>query len=318
VTQQTDETAVARLGPVTGWRNTFATLCGRVVILAGIWSIFSIILRPVHWIHWIDDVFGVINLPVAPSFFSIVFLLVLGGAVQRRKRIALWVLIVLQAFAIVLLVVVIVLAASIDSFDNVSATSWVLLVAGGVVSAILLVLLWLGRAAFPSRLEHGALRRALLILITGVIASIALALVLTFSFPRSLDTVGRKIAWAVRGAIGLEPDQNDAGWADHHGHHWIAVVASLVSAIALILATVTFLRSAQKENRLTETDELNVRRLLLRAGERDSLGYFATRHEKGVVFAPGQRAAVTYRVLASVSLASADPIGPPSEWQPAI
>jgi lysyl-tRNA synthetase class 2 len=289
-----------------------------VVILGAIWSIFSIILRPLHWIHWVDDIFGVVNLPVAPSFFSIAFLFILGGAVRRHKRIALWVLMLLQALALVLLVVVVIFAVTLDSFDNVSAAGWVLLIAGGVASAILLVLLWLARGAFPSRLEPGALRRAVLILVAGVALSIAVSLILTFSFPRSLDTVGRKIAWAVRGAVGLEPDQNDAGWTMHHGHHWIAVVASIISAGALVVATITFLRSTQSKNRLTDQDELGIRRLLLRDGERDSLGYFATRHEKAVIFSPDQRAAVTYRVLASVSLASADPLGPPSEWQPAI
>jgi lysyl-tRNA synthetase, class II len=311
-------TPVERVAPVNDWRNTFATICGRVVLLGAIWSIFSIILRPVHWIHWIDDIFGVVNLPVAPSFFSIAFLFVLSGAVQRRKRIALWVLIVLQALALALLGTVVGLAIFDDSYDNVKAVTWVLVVAGGVVSAVLLVLLWAARAAFPSRLEPGALRRALVILIVGIAASVGLSLALTFAFPRSLGTVGRKIAWAIRGAIGLEPDQNDAGWANHHGHHWTAVVVSLISAAALVIATVTFLRSAQSKNRLTSQEELDIRRLLLRDGERDSLGYFATRHEKAVVFSPNGQAAVTYRVLSSVSLASADPIGPPSEWHPAI
>ena len=52
-----------------------------------------------------------------------------------------------------------------------------------------------------------------------------------------------------------------------------------------------------------------MRRLLAADGEPDSLGYFATRRDKSVVFAASGRAALTYRVIGGVTLASADPIG---------
>ncbi len=119
-------------------------------------------------------------------------------------------------------------------------------------------------------------------------------------------------------SFGVEPNATEVGWRGQHGHHWIAALSGLLSALALVLAAVVFLRSARAKAYLTAQDELEVRRLLLQAGERDSLGYFATRHDKSVIFAPGQTAAVTYRVLANVSLASADPIGPPAAWPAAI
>ena len=43
--------------------------------------------------------------------------------------------------------------------------------------------------------------------------------------------------------------------------------------------------------------------LVLGDGERDSLGYFATRRDKAVVFSPSGKAAVTYRVVSGVMLA---------------
>ena len=57
---------------------------------------------------------------------------------------------------------------------------------------------------------------------------------------------------------------------------------------------------------------------MLETGERDSLAYFATRRDKSVIFSPDRRAAVTYRVVAEVSLASADPVGHMSSWPGAI
>ena len=57
---------------------------------------------------------------------------------------------------------------------------------------------------------------------------------------------------------------------------------------------------------------------MLETGERDSLAYFATRRDKSVIFSPTSRAAVTYRVVAEVSLASADPVGHMNSWPGAI
>lgn len=49
--------------------------------------------------------------------------------------------------------------------------------------------------------------------------------------------------------------------------------------------------------RLTADDEQRLRELLAKHGGRDSLGYFALRHDKGAVFSPTGKAAVCYRVI---------------------
>ncbi|SNS25716.1 lysyl-tRNA synthetase, class 2 [Actinoplanes regularis] len=61
-----------------------------------------------------------------------------------------------------------------------------------------------------------------------------------------------------------------------------------------------------------------LRSLLDRHGDGDSLGYFALRRDKQLVWAASGRAAVAYRVVNGVSLASGDPLGLPSEWPLAI
>jgi lysyl-tRNA synthetase class 2 len=58
--------------------------------------------------------------------------------------------------------------------------------------------------------------------------------------------------------------------------------------------------------------------MLDKHGDGDSLGYFALRDDKHLVWAPSTRAAVAYRVVNGVSLAAGDPIGLPSEWPRAI
>jgi lysyl-tRNA synthetase class 2 len=83
-------------------------------------------------------------------------------------------------------------------------------------------------------------------------------------------------------------------------------------------AAVVLFQSQRAENALTLEDESAIRGLLEVWGKSDSLGYFATRRDKSVIFAPNGRAAVTYRVEVGVCLVSGDPIGDPRSWPGAI
>jgi lysyl-tRNA synthetase class 2 len=53
-------------------------------------------------------------------------------------------------------------------------------------------------------------------------------------------------------------------------------------------------------------------------GDRDSLGYFALRNDKSVIWSPTGKACICYRVVSGVMLASGDPIGDPEAWPGAI
>jgi lysyl-tRNA synthetase class 2 len=70
--------------------------------------------------------------------------------------------------------------------------------------------------------------------------------------------------------------------------------------------------------RLSPDDEQRMRGLLARYGEQDSLGYFALRRDKAVVWSPSGKACVAYRVVSGVMLASGDPLGDPEAWPGAI
>src|SRR5207247_3213036 len=136
------------------------------------------------------------------------------------------------------------------------------------------------------------------------------------AFPRNLADWGERVSWAARAAIGDDVSPNDP-FLDHAGHEWVFVLAGLMSTGALLLALLVLWR-AGRTGHLDADEELGVRRLLLEHGESDSLGYFATRRDKSVVFAPDGHAAITYRVVGSVSVASADPVGRVSSWPAAV
>ena len=95
----------------------------------------------------------------------------------------------------------------------------------------------------------------------------------------------------------------------------------LTSALGLFTLVVTvylFLRPAQPRARMSAADDARIRDLLGRHGDRDSLGYFALRNDKSVIWSPSGKACVCYRVQAGVMLAAGDPIGDPEAWPGAI
>jgi len=305
--------------PADGRSERFATLTGRLVLIAGLWSIVSLLLRGVHGARWIDDGFGMFNLPVGPSLFSATVLLILGGALHRRKRLALWVLLTFQVVAVVgVLAIVGIAMATEQNFADVTTGQWAVFITSGVVGALLMALLWHGRRGFPSRLRPGSIRRAVLVLAGGLAVSAATAIALTMVFPGRLHTVDRKIVWALRAAFGVEPGSADPSWQSQHGAHSVATLVGVLSSLSLLAATLVFLKSVSTASHLDAQDELDLRGMLLTNGERDSLGYFATRHDKAAIFDSGRQAGVTYRVVMSVSLASGDPLGPRAAWRPAI
>ncbi|MGQ4365600.1 phosphatidylglycerol lysyltransferase domain-containing protein [Streptomyces sp. SAS_272] len=99
---------------------------------------------------------------------------------------------------------------------------------------------------------------------------------------------------------------------------WVDVAVNVLSTALLLAVLYAAFRSRRAVDPLTEDDEKRLRELLDRHGERDSLGYFALRREKSVCWSPTGKAAVAYRVVGGVSLASGDPLGDPEAWPGAI
>jgi lysyl-tRNA synthetase class 2 len=86
----------------------------------------------------------------------------------------------------------------------------------------------------------------------------------------------------------------------------------------IVVAIFLLLRPARRAGRMSGGDRDSIRQLLARNGGQDSLGYFALRNDKNVIWSPSGKACVAYRVLSGVMLASGDPIGDPEAWPGAI
>ena len=66
---------------------------------------------------------------------------------------------------------------------------------------------------------------------------------------------------------------------------FLNALLGLFGALALMAAAMVLFQSQRAENALTGEDESAIRGLLEVWGKNDSLGYFATRRDKAVVFA---------------------------------
>ncbi|HEY1915979.1 MAG TPA: bifunctional lysylphosphatidylglycerol synthetase/lysine--tRNA ligase LysX [Streptosporangiaceae bacterium] len=308
---------------VAPWKEAVARLCGRVLFAAAVLSLISIPDR--DWNGWriVNALFGLVDIPAEPSLLAVCLLLVLAGAIRRRFRAAhtlLLILMTLNVLAVGLLLVV-VLAGDASGLGP-TYPSWIISTPAVAVQLVVGVAVLAGvaraRRAFPARLARGSRRTSVAVLAAGLAVSFGVTFALTSVFRASLHGVGEEAAWSLRSTFGITTGPGAALVHGHAGPHWIFTFAGLLSAAALVLALLVFWRAGRPQVDQDAADELKVRELLLKYGESDSLGYFATRRDKAVVFSPDGRAAVTFRTEGAVSVASADPIGDPSSWAPAI
>lgn len=233
---------------------------------------------------------------------------VLAGALVARKRIAWWVL-----FAN-LLVAVGFDIASLTERDG-KRLEQVGEFLGLAVHLAAIVILLLSYKEFWAKVRRGALFRAAGVLVAGNVIGILLAWGLLTLFPGSLQPDYR-LAYAINRVSGFGIATADLFVGKPHG--LINALMGLFGALALMAAAVVLFLSQRADNALTGEDESAIRGLLEVYGTNDSLGYFATRRDKSVIFAANGRAAVTYRVEVGVCLASGDPVGDPRAWPAAI
>ena len=313
------------------WRETVAVWVGRLLLIAAVWSLITIPLRGSVVAEFGADLLGLFNIPGDPSFFMAGFLAVLAGGVRRRLRAAYIWLVVLSAISVAASVAMVVRSQNHPEFIDdlrlrglahdyaVFRTGTVASVIGLVIGVTAFAILLSCRKQFPARLSKNAVGAALGVLAGGLFFSFAVTFLLTLQFHGSLHTVGEKLLWSLRSTFGIDSNPaNSAILNGHSGLPWVYGLAGVLSALALLLSLLVFYRSGRQAEAITADEELLVRRLLLEYGEDDSLGYFATRRDKSVLFSHDGLAAVTFRNEGSVSLASADPIGRHDSWADAV
>ncbi|MFI8099783.1 phosphatidylglycerol lysyltransferase domain-containing protein [Streptomyces sp. NPDC086023] len=246
------------------------------------------------------------------GFASGLFTLFLAVTMRRRKRAA-WILnLVLSGLLLALFAYVCAVFPEFRAHPQ----NWVSL----VLTAAFVAALLLGRREFYAKGDRSNPRLAAAVAVLGLlVTSLAAALLVgaTNATPEHAEaSFMHRWRYGVMRLVTLATD--DSAYPGINTPGWVDVAINVMSTLLLLAVLYAAFRSRRAVDPLTEDDEERLRALLARQGDRDSLGYFALRREKSVIWSPTGKAAVTYRVVGGVSLASGDPIGDPEAWPGAI
>jgi len=182
-----------------------------------------------------------------------------------------------------------------------------------VVALVVLIALLYFRDEFYAEGDPRTRWRALWVLGGLVVADVAIGLtyiLLARGLAEDYSFVQR-VQEVIYGLVGVS---GPVHWAPESRGDLFNIMTSALGIFTVLVTAYLFLRPAEPRARLGPADADRIRELLGRQGDRDSLGYFALRHDKSVIWSPTGKAAICYRVVSGVMLASGDPIGDPEAW----
>ncbi|WP_239330195.1 phosphatidylglycerol lysyltransferase domain-containing protein [Frankia sp. CiP3] len=279
------------------------TAAAALVFIAGLIDIVSGVTP--EWRDRLDVIRQI--LPGAASrqaaAFTVVvglLLLLLARGLRRRKRRAWLGVVTLLGTSIVLHVV-----KGLD-FEE------------AVASAALLLGLVLARGDFRAKGDPTTRWRALWVGLTLAAASIMVGLaLLRMGAGRLLGPhpLTAQLAHVVEGLIGIH---GPLRFSSERVSDLVTRILLTMGLLTIVTVVYLALRPPEPRPRLSADDIERMRALLTRHGDADSLGYFALRGDKTVVWSPTGKACVAYRVVSGVMLASGDPLGDNEAWPGAI
>ncbi|MDG6103346.1 bifunctional lysylphosphatidylglycerol synthetase/lysine--tRNA ligase LysX [Dactylosporangium aurantiacum] len=296
-------------------------LAGGLLAVAALCAVAAVSAALGSRVHPVRVTVDALLMPAPANLGYAAILATLAAAVHNRKRVIFWVLLVFLGAQGLFDVFVLLGGAERGEEARELRLPWHGPAAGlanVLITAVLLALLWLARGGFSARVQRASLPKAVVTLGGLLALGIAVGWGLVELFPGSLGAsagAGR-LAYSGKtvlgGAFGFDVGRQG------RAPGWVNLILGAFGAVALFAAVFALLRSQRATASLDADEERRVRQLLAEHGRRDSLGYFATRRDKEVIFSPSGRGAVTYRVVFGVSLASGDPLGEPDAWPPAI
>lgn len=229
-----------------------------------------------------------------------ILLLQLARGLRRRKQ---------RAWRAAVAVTVVLMASHVlKGLDVEEAT----------MALILLVLLIVSRKEFYARGDPGTRWLAVRAFLTLAGSGVLSGLLLLFLYRHRIADHPSFAAQLEHVVLGLAGISGPVQIIHERPREMVTATLGGFGVLTAFVTAYLVFRSPQPEPVLTADDERRLRDLLAKHGHRDSLGYFALRRDKSVVWSASGKAAITYRVVAGVMLASADPIGDPEAWPGAI
>jgi lysyl-tRNA synthetase class 2 len=186
------------------------------------------------------------------------------------------------------------------------------------LSLLLFALLATARDRFTARPDPRSTRKLVTVLVAGPVVATVLGwawLAVDADGQAAGTTTADRIVHALLGLLGIP---GPVQFVDPVDGDRAAIALVVLGAAVLFLAVLVALQPADGPHALRAQERSRLQGLLGKWGDIDSLSYFALRDDRSVLFSSTGKAAITYRVVGTVSLAAGDPIGDPEAWPGAV
>ena len=296
-----------RYVPGEGWTahvpNVLRTLLLLVALFSAVTAIFPSLARSLNGVR---NVIEMVLVPAPPNIAWAALLVIFGSALGKRKRSAWWFLVLILAFGMLESVTLLIDSPDLRLKEAVTL----------VTSAAIFVVLLLARKEFFAVVRRRNIIVAIATLVVGFAIAVPIGWAMVQALPGSLPRADA-LPYAFLQEIGGLVHPADTGITGRPPRP-VPFLLGMLGTLVYIAFGLALFRTQNNDRQITGEDEVALRSLLHDKGDRDSLAYFSTRRDKSVKWSESKKAAVTYRVVNGVSLASADPIGDPESWPPAI
>ncbi|MEI9907964.1 MAG: phosphatidylglycerol lysyltransferase domain-containing protein [Actinomycetota bacterium] len=284
----------------TRWK---VILAARVLLILGLVGIASSAFKPFQRrLHFLESILpdGWLDFAAAGAIIVSALLIVLSFALARRNH-----------AAYLLTQGLLAINVALDLFKG-------LYFSEAIASAALCTYMFTIRHEFYAKPVRRVMTRA--IIVFAQIASLTLAIgILLILAPDRLFggdvTAANTLETLFRGLVGLSGPMT---FVSHREQTVFDLVMPTLGLLTIILPIFSLLQPSPPKPRMSAEDEAGLTALLEEFGERDSVGYFATREDKSVLWSNTRKSAITYRVVGGCALVSGDPLGNPDAWPQVI
>ncbi len=278
---------------------------GRVTFLVGLFDILANVSRkvriPVHKLNSVLPVF-LSGTALATAVFTGLILMILARGLSRRKR---------RAWLLALIILVINLATEIFRINHHLPQI--------VLSAVSIVLLAIFNKSFYAKSDPTTKLQPFIgfgiAVVVFFLASFMLLKLRTGSDIIGLPSQRTVFLFIIEGFVGIT---GPIKFSSERATDLVAFTLGTFGVFTLLVPLWLYIRRVKPISKMSADDMQTVRKLIKHDLDQDSLGYFATRRDKSVIWAPNRKAGIAYRVQGGVMLASGDPFGEYSLWPEAI
>ena len=290
---------------ITRIKESIPTIIGRAAYLLGLLDILANVLRPFKAPAKKLNTYApvVVNSTAfaAAVFTGIALIIVARGLIRRKTR--------ARNFAIGILLINIA-----SDFFRVHR-HWPQI----IVSAISLIVLIIFRKEFYAVSDPTTRFAPIRALLVGVVVVI-IAGVFMLYFRHGNDLVGNPsfknvLLTVIEGMVGIS---GPVEFTSERISNTVDIALATMGLLTLIIPLWLFFRRIAPMPKMSGEEMAGVLDLINHDQDQDSLGYFATRADKSVIWSNNKKAGIAYRVQGGVMLASGDPFGEYSLWSEAI